>query len=291
MRLYVALVFLALSGSLAAAEESKPAEAKPEPVRSKVPLRLVKILPETDQALLFDSKRGTHVLADVGSAIEGYTVKDIDDDQVFLESAAGTQVVLAAPPPARDRKAKPAAQPVASDPQPEDPYAEPKQPETKPVDPYAETKPVDPYADAPVRVTESPDAPVRVAEVPAVAPGPVPAAAPSAPAPAPAPAPADAPLTIPRADLTAALSNFGKLAASVRGSFTPTGAKLESVAEGSLFARVGLRAGDVITAVDNQPMHSLDDAATLYARAASARNVTLHVVRSDKPISLHVAIQ
>jgi type II secretory pathway component PulC len=279
MRLYVALLFLALSGSLAAAEESKAAEAKAEPVRTKVPLRLVKILPETDQALLFDSKRGTHVLADVGSAIEGYTVKDIDDDQVMLESAAGTQVVLAAPLTAKDRKARPVAQPVASDPQPEDPYAEPKQ---------AETKPVDPYADAPVRATESPDAPVRVAEVPATAP--VPAAAPAA-APTPPPAPVDAPVTILRADLTAALSNFGKLAGSLRGSFTPTGAKLDGVTEGSLFARVGLRAGDVITAVDNQPMHSLDDAATLYARAASARNVTLHVVRADKPISLHVAIQ
>jgi S1-C subfamily serine protease len=76
----------------------------------------------------------------------------------------------------------------------------------------------------------------------------------------------------------------------VHGVFTPTGARIDSIAAESLFARLGLRAGDVVEAVDGRPLRSLDDAATLYARAASARNVTILVQRAGKPVSLRVAI-
>jgi type II secretory pathway component PulC len=275
------LLFVALSGSIAAAEDAKPAEPKPEVAKSKVPLRVVKILPETDQALLIDTNRGTHVLAEVGASIAGYVVKDIDDDEVTLESSGGTQVVLAAPARAVERKAKPVV--VAKAP------AAPAEPQ--PIDPYADqTQPVDPYAAAePTRAAPAPDEPVRVAEAPVAPQAPAEVAAPAPAAPAPVAA-VDAPVVLARADVHAALSNFSKLSASLRATFTPAGARLEAVADGSLFARAGLHAGDVVTAVDNQPMHSLDDAATLYARAASARNVTLHVLRADKPITLHVAI-
>ena len=55
------------------------------------------------QALLFDKNRGTHVLAEVGSQVEGYQVEDITDDTVTL-SANGTQLVLAAPGAAGRRR-------------------------------------------------------------------------------------------------------------------------------------------------------------------------------------------
>src|SRR5205823_9150887 len=96
--------------------------------------------------------------------------------------------------------------------------------------------------------------------------------------------------TLSRADVSAALSDFGKLAASFRGTFTPAGARIDSLMPASIFARAGLRSGDVITAVDNVPLHTLDDAASLYARAGSARNVAIQLLRADKPITLHVAI-
>ena len=64
----------------------------------------------------------------------------------------------------------------------------------------------------------------------------------------------------------------------------------DSVAPASLFARAGLRAGDVVTAVDGRPLRSIDDAAELYARAGTARNIAIQVVRADKPITLHIAI-
>jgi len=96
---------------------------------------------------------------------------------------------------------------------------------------------------------------------------------------------------LPRGDVRAALGNFGTLAGSIHGAFTPTGVRVDSVASGSLFAKAGLRGGDVIASVDGVPLRSLDDAADLYARAASARNVSVAIVRGGKPVTLRVAIQ
>ena len=323
MRLVSTLLFLALTGTIAGADGASPTEnanaAQPVAVvaKAKVPLRVVRILEETQQALLFDKVKGTHVLAEVGSSIDGFTVQDIDDDEVTLVGENGTQVVLAAPDwrrhraddaPTGARPATPAVKPAAA------PAAVAADAAMAPIDPYAEP-------DAPIRTVDAQvpphaidagDGGVRVAEAPGPTPAP-PVAAPPAAAPpvattsapaatpvvttalaVPAPAPAidpDAPLVLPRADVAAALSNFGKLAGSVRGTFTPTGVKLESIVAGSLFAKIGLRAGDLIASVDNHPLHSIDDAAELYARASSARNVSIQLTRAGKPITLHVLIQ
>ena len=67
--------------------------------------------------------------------------------------------------------------------------------------------------------------------------------------------------------------------------------RVDSVAAGSLFAKAGLRPGDVVASVDGHALHSLDDAADLYARAGRARSVTAQVVRAGKPVTLHVSIQ
>jgi hypothetical protein len=47
----------------------------------------------------------------------------------------------------------------------------------------------------------------------------------------------------------------------------------------------------VIATVDGQPMRTLDDAATLYARAPGMKSVTLAVIRAGKPLTLRLAIQ
>src|SRR5262249_41808740 len=108
----------------------------------------------------------------------------------------------------------------------------------------------------------------------------------------PAPATtANGPTILARAEVDTALANFGALSGAVHGTFTPNGAKLESIAPGSLFAKAGLKAGDIINSVDNQPMRSLDDAANLYARAGSARSVTMVITRAGKPMTLRVVIQ
>jgi len=430
MRIACALLWLAVSGAVAHADDAKPAdtaadahEAKPADAHTKVPLRVVRMLPETHQVLLFDKMKGTHVVVEAGQAVEGYVVDAIDADDVTLVSDRGATVVIEAPEPAwrhrRDvrtadasdddgrpqrvraadartedgratdggaRNVRTASAPQTGEPQPADPYADVAEPSTigtgadgvrvveaPSVPAYGAAPTSAPaYGPAPtsapaygaapasapaygaapptigtgadgVRVVEAPNAPAP-ASPPSATPGPAPATA-TVPAPAtvavPAPAtaavaapaaasssadptgadalaaaltgapaasapvasaanpaapavaaaPADGAIVLPRADVRAALGNFGTLAGSIHGAFTPTGVRVDSVATGSLFAKAGLRGGDVIASVDGVPLRSLDDAANLYARAASARNVSVAIMRAGKPVTLRVAIQ
>jgi hypothetical protein len=107
--------------------------------------------------------------------------------------------------------------------------------------------------------------------------------------PAVPPAPGDA-IAISRSDLDSALADFARLTAGVRGSFSATGVVIDSVGDGTIFQRAGLRAGDVVTSVDGVRLRTLDDAANLYARASTARAITAQVVRAGKPVTLHVVI-
>lgn len=98
-------------------------------------------------------------------------------------------------------------------------------------------------------------------------------------------------VTLSRGDVDHALADFAKLTIAVRGSFTATGARVDGVGDGTIFQRIGLRAGDVIASVDGVPLRTLDDAANLYARAGSAKALTAQIVRNGAPITLRVAIQ
>lgn len=329
MRVAVGLLAALLAPSIALAEEAAPVRvaaktteapsATPAAPRPKVPVRVVRVLRETNQALLFDRSAATHVLVTVGEKIGIYTVESIDDDEVTL-SASGQQVVLAAPDrPWRRRggaergqieKARPPRGGEPQAPAPADPYAS-----DGPIDPYQAPSagapsagapsagapgPADPYAEE-VREVRVPswigsDSPVpRSVQAPATTPAPAPA--PAAPAIAPGPAAAVAPPSasadpvLARRELDAALADFGALATALHASFTPAGVQVDAVADGSLFAKAGLRAGDVIAAVDGKPLRSLDDVATLYARAGSLRTITAQVVRGGRPLTLRVVIQ
>jgi len=401
MRFALSLASVLVLGSAAFAEEASPppapapATTPAPPAAKKTGLRVVRVLDDTHQALMFDKAKGTHVLVDIGKQIDGFTVTDIDEDSVTLTAEGGQQIVLAGPDPSwrghgEHRKAPPAMKDAAV-----------KTAAATPEDPYASTAPMDPYADdgvrtasaAPItagdggvrtaeapsaavpsdaiRSAEAPGAPAKIivsdaaipsSTIPTAAPivavsAPVaePVAAPSAeptapqdtsssaawsttptqpavdpeaaaiaelfadspktdakpaaktPAKKPAekiasvsaagtpagatPAVADGATVIAKADVSAALGNFGALASAVRGSFGSEGAHLDAVAPGSLFAKAGLQAGDTITAVNNQPLRSLDDAATLYARAGAMKSATIQVIRAGKPVSLRLAIQ
>ena len=320
-RVLASVLFAGLFSSAAFAEEAAPPPPAPAPAAArKTPLRVVRVLSETHQALLFDKTKGTHVLVETGTTIDGFKVDDIDDDTVTLTPIdGGAQIVLAGPDPSwrRHRDGTPAATKPAA--QPEDPYVS-----AAPVDPYADeihtaeapgstpapstTPATAPIAagDGGVRTVQAPNAtpaPVRTVQAPtndaAAAPTDTAAAAaalnaagirtvqaPDASAPV-----ADGPTVIAKADVHAALSNFGSLAGSMRGAFTPTGARLDAVAPDSLLAKAGLRAGDVITSINNQPLRSIDDAANLYARAGSMTGATIQIQRAGKPMSLRLAFQ
>jgi membrane-associated protease RseP (regulator of RpoE activity) len=320
MRLLSAVLFVALTGSIGFAEETAPPPAT-HTTRAKVPLRVVKLLPETRQVLLFDKNKGSHVVAEVGQDVDGYVVDEISDDDVTLVAQNGTEIILTAPEPAwrrrqASRKASATGAPIKAEPVPQDPYADPA-PAGSIAGPVA--APITPGADG-VRVADAnnptPVAPVvepgadgvRVASAAApadVAPGVAafmaavageeidedgnPVAAPTVPAPAMTAGPTTA--TIKRAEIDAALSDFAQTSSTFRAAFVKDGLRFDDVTKGSLLARVGLERGDVVTTVDGQPLRSLDDAANLYARLPTARGTTLQVLRAGKPVTLRVSIQ
>lgn len=371
----------------------RPTRPRPERVArvAKVPLRVVKILAESEQALLFDKNRGRHVLVEVGDTVGDYVVELIDEEDVTLTGRDQETVVLAGPdrPWRRDRGAAdrpaPARAPAAAT--PVDPYA-PVAPDGGDLDEPVRSvsaagigapagapafdDAATPYDDVPAVSMAAPPAPATLdaSAPPAPTPSPAPAtldaspplapsvapttipptappaaaaptvppsvtpAAPAAAAPPPAPPPpgpsplaealaaeaaggAPAPLpspsskpaptvisggatatpaaagtvTLPRREVDAALANFGTLAGSIRASFGKHGLELKTVAAGSIFARAGLRSGDVVTAVNGKPLRTLDDAADLYASAGTLRAATVQLRRGGKPQTLRIAIQ
>jgi hypothetical protein len=342
MRLVSALLFVALTAPLAVADEAKPADPKPESAtveRPRVPLRVVRMLPETRQVLLFDRNRGTHVVAEVGQDVDGYIVDEIADDEVTLVGGTGTEVILTAPDPTWRRKAAerratgrranraaapavaPAAAPAMA---PMDPYAEAdalastaspieagdggvrvtSATSAAPADPYATLDPgIAAFADA-VGATPAPTlsptpatpaVPATKADAQVDAASSLAAAATGSPAPVAAAVtsakPAAAGVTVSRSDIDTALADFGATAVTFDAAFVADGLRFDQIAKGTILAKIGLEKGDVLTAVDNQPLHSLDDAANLYARAGSAKAATLHVLRAGKPTTLQVTIR
>jgi len=372
MRSLAGVLALTLLAPLASAAPTAPAPAvppeaeapasQPRVARAKIPLRVVRVMPESHQALLFDRSRSTHVLAEVGGTVDGYTVEAIDDDQVTL-LFQGTRVVLAAPAlaaaprPPRVARASPARRAAAMAPAapaelrataalapapPVDGRSEVPLPPASPGDgdsdvPVtpeipapgvavavaagpADQAPVDPYSEATTRTapaatasgTPGPEAsapaeglvraaaPAPAGAAPALPGLPRPPAMPPARAPDPAAAPSDPPaapaarsdtVTLRRTEVERALADFAKLTLAVHGSFTASGVRIDGVGEGSIFQRIGLHAGDVIASVDGAPLRTLDDTATLYARAGKALGFTAQVVRHGAPVALHVAIQ
>jgi hypothetical protein len=349
MRLVAGALALILFASVARAEDTRveaPLAPAADAAPGKLPFRVVRVMAQSHQALLFDRTRATHVLAELGATLDGYTVEAIDEDEVTLRFE-GTRIVLAAPPHGgrrhdRDlaaRHARPATGVPLADTLPVDPTPGPA-----PVDPYGEvairvasapgaagrdaaghaTQVIE-AGDGGVRVAEAPGRPalgtpvaeaqpvdlppagIRVAEAPAGVAGlstagaltpeaKAPDARPASPPPAPSEirtasaAPADT-IVLTRQDVDGALGDFGRLAAGVRGRFSAKGLTVDAVGEATIFQRAGLRAGDVITAVDGARLRSLDDAANLYACASTATTITAQILRGGAPVTLHVAIR
>ncbi len=163
MRLVSALLFVALTGAGALADDATPADPQPDVMRQRLPFRVVKLLPETRQVLLFDRDRGNHVVAEVGQSLEGYLVDDIEADAVTFVAGNGTQIILTAPPPRHERRSGAKARPA-------DPSAEPTAGATAsasdapraptsapamPVDPYAEPAPPATPGEGGVRVASA----------------------------------------------------------------------------------------------------------------------------------------
>lgn len=298
-RLTLALgLCLAAGSARAEAEAPNVAVSQPKPAKKKlgrVPLRVVKLLPETSQALVYDQDRRAHVLVAEGDTVGGFSVVEIDDDHLVV-AREGREVVLVADP--RAPQPAPGTVPEVVDPygvMPTlDPYAERSRSGdgsvSSLIDPYEVPKPrvvlapasqreslrgaavVDPYAaprsSEPVVVT-APEKSEPLKATPA----------PGSPS-APEAIRADV-LAVKRSELESALADFSRLGKDIGFTKLPRGVKLGTVASTSYFWKLGLRGGDIVTSIDGKPLRTLDDAATAYARLGSAQKLAVEVERGN----------
>ena len=303
----------------------------PRPRVGKVGLRVLQIFPDTQQALVLDKDSGRHVVVGEGERVGKYAVVEIDDDQIVVQVGARELVLLvdaAATPPVAPSPiaaitgertvldpyaaaAAPAAPAVAiAAAGPLDPYGplmappgsmgatfgmiDPRVPVREVIAPSdqraAVAAPVDPYGTA-----AAGPAPIVATPTPIVT-TPAPAPIVATPAPAAPAAPmvevirADA-MTVPRAALSAALSDFDKLAKELGFARIATGVRLSRVPVGSYFHGLGFRAGDVVTAIDGAPIRTLDDAAGVYVRLGSAKKLAVEIDRGSAHGTLKFALK
>ena len=93
-----------------------------------------------------------------------------------------------------------------------------------------------------------------------------------------------------RAELDATISDFDRLGRDIDARLGADGVTVSRVAAGSLFHRLGLRAGDRVTAVDGRAIRSLDDGAALYARLSTATTLTVDVARGSERLTLRLQV-
>jgi len=94
-------------------------------------------------------------------------------------------------------------------------------------------------------------------------------------------------ITLRRAQIENALEDVNKLLTQVniRPHYTdgkPDGLLMTRIKPRSIFLRMGLRNGDVITGVNESPLQSVDDALKFYESLRSADNVTLQLKRRGR---------
>ena len=124
----------------------------------------------------------------------------------------------------------------------------------------------------------------------------------AAPTPSSAPAPFGGPagdsreVSLQRSEVEDAMNDVNSLMrqARIRPHFRdgkPDGLTLSRVQRDSIFTRLGLRSGDIITGVDGQPIQSVDDALKFYNSLKSASGMQLQIRRRGQTQNLQYNIE
>ena len=103
-------------------------------------------------------------------------------------------------------------------------------------------------------------------------------------------------ITLKRAQIESAGEDINTLMKQVRirPHFTngePDGLRLTGIRPNSIFYRMGLKSGDVITGVDGKTIVSVDDALKLYQSLQSSSNVKVELKRMGRPKILEYQIE
>jgi general secretion pathway protein C len=99
--------------------------------------------------------------------------------------------------------------------------------------------------------------------------------------------------TIRRSDIQQSLEDVGSLLGQARIEPSPSddGFSLSNIKSGSLFAKMGLRNGDIVQGVDDKPITGTEDVVSFYEELGSASNITLDIVRNGREMSLPFRIR
>lgn len=103
-------------------------------------------------------------------------------------------------------------------------------------------------------------------------------------------------ISLQRSQIDAAMENVTDLMSQikVRPHFTdgkPDGIMLSSIQPRSIFRRMGLRSGDIITGVDGKEIESVDDALQFYENLSSSSNLKLQLKRRGRETTIDYAIK
>ena len=101
---------------------------------------------------------------------------------------------------------------------------------------------------------------------------------------------------VPRSTVDNALNNLSKLATDARvvpafEGGKPVGFKLFSIKPGSLYSKIGLQNGDVISKINGYEMSSPEKGLEVYQKLKDSSSVTVDVKRRGKPMTLDYTIQ
>lgn len=103
-------------------------------------------------------------------------------------------------------------------------------------------------------------------------------------------------ISLQRSQIDAAMENVTDLMSQikVRPHFSdgkPDGIMLSSIQPRSIFRRMGLRSGDIITGVDGKEIESVDDALQFYENLSSSSNLKLQLKRRGRETTIDYAIK
>ena len=99
--------------------------------------------------------------------------------------------------------------------------------------------------------------------------------------------------TIRRSDIQKSLEDVSGLLGQARIVSAPSndGFALSNIKSGSLFAKMGLRNGDIVQGVDDRPITGTEDVVSFYEELGSASNIKLDIIRSGREMSLPFRIR
>lgn len=103
-------------------------------------------------------------------------------------------------------------------------------------------------------------------------------------------------ISLSRAQVDSAMGNLAELAGQINiqphtEDGQADGFALSNIQPNSLFRRMGLRNGDILTAVDGQPLNSVEDAYRLYEDLKSSDSAQVEINRKGRPTVIEYRIR